>query len=201
MSSAGSVTHWIAQLKAGNHEAAQQLWERYFQRLVGLVRVNLRDAPRRAADAEDVALSAFESFCRGAEQGRFPQLRDRHDLWRLLVTLAARKAFARLRPEGQQERGGAGPDAPAERRGSPEEEVGIDPVIGSEPSPLFAAQVAEEYQHLLDSLQDKELCAVAVWKMEGHTNAEIAARLGCVRRSVERKLSVIRKIWEEGDKP
>ena len=34
--SAASVTHWIRQLKAGDREAAQQLWQRYFQRLVGL---------------------------------------------------------------------------------------------------------------------------------------------------------------------
>ena len=67
-----SVTQWIDRLKAGDPDAAQELWERYFRRLVGLARKKLRAAPRRAADEEDVALSAFDSFCRGAEQGRFP---------------------------------------------------------------------------------------------------------------------------------
>ena len=60
-----SVTHWINQLKAGDPDAAQKLWERYFRRLVSLARKK-----RRAADEEDVALSAFDSFCRGAEQDR-----------------------------------------------------------------------------------------------------------------------------------
>src|SRR5205085_443432 len=77
MSSDGSVSHWIRQLQAGDHAAAQKLWEGYFHRLVGLARAKMRGVSRRAADEEDVALSAFDSFCRGAEQGRFPKLQDR----------------------------------------------------------------------------------------------------------------------------
>src|SRR6516164_6398408 len=88
-----SVTPWIDRLKAGDPDAAQKLWERYFRRLLGLARRKLGAAPRRAADEEDVALSAFDSFCRAAEQGRFPRLSDRSDLWQLLVLLTARKAF------------------------------------------------------------------------------------------------------------
>ena len=93
----GSVTLWIGHLQAGDDGAAQKLWERYFRRLVGLARKKLRDTPRRAADEEDVALSAFDSFCRGVRRGRFPQLDDRNNLWRLLVTVTARKAFDQVR--------------------------------------------------------------------------------------------------------
>jgi hypothetical protein len=75
-----SVSDWIGQLKAGDERAAQRLWEDYFQRLVRLARARLQGVPRRAADEEDVALSAFDSFCRGAEAGRFPRLNDRDDL-------------------------------------------------------------------------------------------------------------------------
>lgn len=80
MSSDGSVTRWIDALQAGDRAAAQRLWERYFPRLVGLARARLQGAPRRAADEEDVALSAFDSFCRCAERGRFPDLVDRESL-------------------------------------------------------------------------------------------------------------------------
>ena len=97
MSSGDSVTQWIDQLKAGERDAVQKLWEAYFERLVALARQKLRGAPRWAADKEDVALSAFDSFCRAAERGRFPQLSDRDDLWHLLVVLTARKACDLLR--------------------------------------------------------------------------------------------------------
>src|SRR6516162_5737990 len=96
----GSITYWLHQLQAGDQEAAQELWNRYFQRLVGLARSKLRGAPRRVADEEDVALSAFDSFCRHAEQGRFPDLADRDGLWRLLVVMTSRKSAHLLRDEG-----------------------------------------------------------------------------------------------------
>ena len=101
-----SVTHRLSLLQAGDPEAAQRLWERYFHRLVGLARAKLQGQPRRAANEEDVALSAFAGFCRAAEDGRFPRLADRHDLWRLLVTLTERKAANLIRAERRQKRGG-----------------------------------------------------------------------------------------------
>src|SRR5438105_14531380 len=99
MSSSGSVTHWINLLKGGDAVAIQKLWEAYFARLVGLARKKLREAPRRAADEEDVALSAFDSFCAGVAKERFPQLADRDDLWHGLVTITARKALQLVRHE------------------------------------------------------------------------------------------------------
>ena len=102
----GSITAWLAQLADGDRQAAEQLWRRYFHRLVGLARNKLRGAPRRVADEEDVALSAFDSFLRGAEQGRFPDLADREGLWALLQTITARKAFHLVRDQQRHKRGG-----------------------------------------------------------------------------------------------
>src|SRR6516225_9955869 len=103
----GSVTRLVDALVGVETEfAAEQLWRRYFDRLVRLAHARLKAAPRGAADEEDVALSAFNSFCRGAVQGHFPGLGDRGDLWRLLVTITARKAADHLRRECCQRRGG-----------------------------------------------------------------------------------------------
>ena len=190
--SAGSVTNWLQALQVGDPEAAQKLWERYFQRLVSLARSRLRGAPRRAEDEEDVALSAFDSFCRGARQGRFPRLADRNDLWRLLVVITARKACDLRQRAGRPHGPAADPLGDA-----------IEQVVGTEPTPEFAAQVAEEYRRLLDKLGDDELRCIAVWKMEGHTNEEVAAKLGCSPPTVERRLRLIRALWadERGLRP
>src|ERR1051326_5991770 len=96
MHTEGSITAWIGQLKAGRKDAAQPVWERYFQRLAGLACKKLGSS-RRATDEEDVALSAIHSFFLGAKKGRFPQLEDRDDLWKLLVTITERKALDQLR--------------------------------------------------------------------------------------------------------
>ena len=193
MSSDASVTHWIQEFQRGNPLAAQALWERYFQRLVRLARQKLPGRALRVADEEDVALSAFHSFCRGVEAGRYPQLTDRDDLWRLLVVLTAHKAIHLVRDAQRLKRGGP-PLAP---RTPDAEQAALSQVIGPEPTPEFAAQVAEEFQRLLDWLGDAGLRTVAVWKMEGYTNAEIAAKLDCAPRTVERKLKLIRSLWEQ----
>jgi len=197
----GSITCWIDQLRAGDPAAAQPLWERYFQRLVWLARAKLPTALRAGADSdeEDAALSAFQSFCQGAAQGRFPRLDDRHDLWRLLVTITARKTADQIERARSLKRGGGrlldeaaldGPDP--ERRGG-----GLDQLPGPDPTPEFAAMVAEQYQHLLDLLGDETLRSIAVWKLEGYTVKEIAQRLDRSERMVAYKLELIRLRWEE----
>ena len=200
MSSTHSVTRWLGRLKAGDQGAAQQLWARYFGQLVRLARARLA-GPRRAADEEDVALSALDSFCRAAARGRFPDLRDRHGLWPLLVAITTRKATKQVRHARRQKRGGGavrGESALGGPVGDADEPGGWEQVLGREPSPAFACQVADECRRLLDQLQEEPLRSVALWKMEGYTNAEIAAKLGCIERTVERKLRTIRRIWEEG---
>jgi DNA-directed RNA polymerase specialized sigma24 family protein len=198
----GSVTYWLSELKAGAPTAAQPLWDRYFDPLVRLARTKLRATHRGGADddEEDAALSAFDNFCRGVAQGRFPQLADRDDLWRLLVTITTRKVVDQVRRRSRQRRGGgrilgeadlAGPDAAREP-------AGLDAVAGPELSPEFAAMVAEESRRLLNVLGDETLRRIATWKLEGHTNEEIAARLGCAVRTVANKLKYIRMAWERG---
>lgn len=199
MSSGESVSVWISQLKAGNHDAAQQPWDRYFREMVRLARARLQAFPRRAVDEEDVALSAFDSFCRGAENGRYSQLSDRDNLWRLLVVITARKVIDTRQHETRQKRGGGavqGESAWPDAGGGCDRDAGIEQVIGAEPTPAFAAEVAEQTRQWLEALGSEELRAVAVWKMEGHSNQEIAEKLGCVERTVERRLGLIRRLLE-----
>jgi DNA-directed RNA polymerase specialized sigma24 family protein len=187
----GSVTQWIGPLKAGDTEAVRALWQRYFDGLVRLARNRLGDAPRAAADEEDVALSAFHCLCRGASASRFSQLEDRDDLWRLLTTIVAQKAVDQQRHQGRHKRGGGRIRVASDLS----EDGALAQVLGREPRPEFAAQVEEEYRRLLDLLEDDDLRHIAVWKMEGESNDEIARRLGRGLRTVERKLGVIRAIW------
>jgi RNA polymerase sigma factor (sigma-70 family) len=191
--SSESVTHWVRLVEAGNEAAAQRLWEHYFGQLIGLARRRLRGIPRRGADAEDVVLSVLDSFFRDARQGRLPRLGDRNNLWKLLVVMTAQKSLDLIRRETARKRGG--PQVAADV------EPDLELIIGREPSPEFAAEVADECRRLLDALDDEELRVVAVLKMEGYDNDEIATRLGCVPRTVERRLRVIRSLWMPEEAP
>ena len=186
-----SVSRWIAELKQGDGEAAGRLWESYFERLVHLAHAHLHGVKRGAADEEDVALSAFDSLCRGVATGRFPKLDDRDDLWQLLVRITVCKAVDLRQFEARQKRGGGRThslsDLPDECRAL---------LSGDEPSPELAAQLAEEYTLMMNQLGNPMLRDLAQWKLEGYTNHEIASRLGCAVATVERKLRLIRRIWE-----
>jgi RNA polymerase sigma factor (sigma-70 family) len=203
MSGAGSITRWMTTLKGGDLTAAQPLWERYHRQLVALARQKLQAARRRAADEEDVVQNAFHSFFQGVAEGRFPQLNDRDNLWRLLVVITARKALDQLALEQAKRRGGGTSQGdPRMTPGRKEwDQTDIEQVVGDEPTPEFAAQVAEQYERLLDVLGDESLRHVAVWKMEGFANEEIAARLACSLRTVARKLQTIRIIWSKEPEP
>jgi DNA-directed RNA polymerase specialized sigma24 family protein len=203
--SAGSVTCWIEVLKKegppeGLDRATQALWERYYDRLVRLARLRLRPASGgqmpAGVDEEDVALSAFHTFCRMASAGRFPQLDDRGDLWRLLVTLTARKASNQRKSALRKKRGGGQVlDEAALNSHEPDDFDALAQVVGDEPTPEFAAMVAEEFRRLLAALRKPEFVTIALKKFEGYTNAEIAAEFGCVERTIERKLDIIRRTW------
>jgi DNA-directed RNA polymerase specialized sigma24 family protein len=194
VSSTTSVTTWLERLKAGQRdEAAQRLWQTYFDRLVRRARALLGGRAGAATDEEDVALSAFDSFVRGVERGHFPRLDDRHDLWQVLLVLLARKADKHRRREQAQKRPrslnfsaltGDDPDA------------AVPEIAGDEPDPAEAAALAEMLALLLARLGNDDLRQVAVLRLAGHSNAEIANLVGRHEGTVERRLQAIRESWE-----
>jgi DNA-directed RNA polymerase specialized sigma24 family protein len=187
-----SISHWIALLKTGNADAAQELWQRYSEELIRLARRRLKNARRAVADEEDAALSAFDSFCRGAATGRYPRLDDRHDLWRLLLVITERKAFDQSKREQRKKRGGGKMVALAD---DSQDGLGFDGLPALTPTPEFAAMVAEQCRNLFEILGNDSLKEIARLRMEGFTSAEVAEQLGCSVRSVTRKLELIRRAW------
>jgi DNA-directed RNA polymerase specialized sigma24 family protein len=199
MSDPGSVTLWLGRLQSGDRDAVQKLWERFFHRLVGLARQKLGNLPRAAADEEDVALSAFDSFFWAAEKGRFPKLCDRHDLWVVLMVITTRKAADRVKFEHQQKRD----CRRCEPSGNPQgvKESPFASIIGKEPDPALAAEMVERCRILLDKLGDDELRTIALRKLEGYSNQEIASELDCAVATVERRLRLVRESWWDEQMP
>lgn len=193
-----SVTAWLNQLKAGQIRHASQLWQRYKEQLVRLARRKLGRSPRRVADEQDVASSAFDGFLQGVADGRFVQLDDRDDLWQVLVMLVERRAIAARRRERTLKRGhgkvrGESVFAAAESPDS--HRPGLNQVASPEATPAFAAEMTERLRELLNRLADETQRQIALGKLAGYTNQELAQQLGISLRAVERKLSLIRDQW------
>jgi DNA-directed RNA polymerase specialized sigma24 family protein len=195
-----SVSHWLDGLKGGDDADVQRLWDRYFDRLVRLARTRLAGQNRRSFDEEDVALSAFNSFCVGVGRGLFPRLADRNDLWRVLATITTRKVIASVRYQTRKKRGG-GDVLGASALGDVDDstDANMTRLLSREPTPEAATQFAEEYNRLFERLGDPVLRTIARLKLEGWTSEEIASDLGTTRRTIDRKLVLIRAIWEEAD--
>ncbi len=143
VSNGESVTQWLHGIKAGDSADIQRLWNRYFERLVRLAGAKLPGHCRRAFDEEDVAISAFQSFCDRAGQGQFPQLNGRDDLWRLLATLTVRKAVLMMRHQNRQKRGGGRVLGESAFQGRDKAAVpggGLGEILSKEPTPDDAAR-------------------------------------------------------------
>src|SRR3954467_3666818 len=194
-----SVTQFLNEFKGGDSSAFDELWNRYFSRLVAVARRRLQNERRMAgADEEDIALSAFKSFHRRARRGDFPRLDDRNDLWVQLVTLTRQKVVDLRRHEGALKRGRNRlvSEADLEKGHDGDDRAGLAEIVGQEPDPAFSAIVTEECRRLLDCLDDETLRQIALAKMGMYTNLEIAGRFGKSLSWVNRKLDLIRSIWE-----
>lgn len=178
-----TITRLISTLKSGSKSAFGPLLEAYFERLVHLARKRLKNNPAVAGYEEDIALRSFYSMCRRVQDKDRPlHLDDRDDLWRLLATRTISRAIDLVRKHKNIE---VGCDAE------------VQSLINREPTPEEAAEMADECHLLLESLQDPELRQIAIWRVEGFTNEEIAKKLDCVTRTVERKVGRIRSLWKE----
>lgn len=176
-----NISVWLEQLKQGDRGNVGPLLDRYFQRLVSLASARLRGQAQLDGYEEDVALSAFKSLCLGAEKGRYPDLQDRDQLWRLMAVITIRKTIDLQRRK---------------RRDQPTDQELLQECLGREPSPDDVHEMSDQVRQLLDQLPSDELRTIALWKVEGLTNEEVAERLDCVVRTVERKLHQIRQTWQ-----
>ena len=181
MSDERPISQWIGKVKEGvDPDAEQGLWEEYFQRLIGLARVQLGAMPTACEDEEDVAISALKSFFRRVRIGRFPHLNDRTELWPLLVQTTIWKTRNLKRRHFAQQR-------------DVRKTISLEWLSENKPTVELADKVVNEGNLLLESLADKKLRRVVELKLEGYTNSEIAEEIDRSVKTVEWRLKQVRK--------
>jgi RNA polymerase sigma-70 factor (ECF subfamily) len=190
----GTVTGWAHEMHspdaARREEAARQIWLRFAARLRGVVRRRLDPRLLRRAGEEDVLQSLFASFF-GAAPGPNGPPKSRADLWRQLVHFtmckvantaerhrAQRRDVRREQPMGDPAESGHGGAEPADPRWLSSE----DALVAKEEFARLRATLPEDFRPVFDL------------RLEGYTNAEIAAQIGRVERTVELKLKAIRAL-------
>lgn len=197
-----SVTLWLEQLKKNDEQAAVFLWDRYFGPLINRARFRL-GSHRGRAGAEDAVLDVLNSVFLRARAGKYPDLQNRDDLWRLLLTITDRKCSNLIRDERTKKRGGGNVRGDSIFSGDADDERGggFDVFEGFSLTPDAAVAISETLSHLLTILaeRDSELVQIAILRMEGWKNHEIAEKIGKALATVERRLQMIRELWKAWD--
>lgn len=190
------ITQWIDGLREGDEESVRRIWDSFFHRMIAIARHRMRTARRTACDEEDIVVSAFKSFCAGVQRGKFPRLQDRDDLWRLLLVITARKVADQIQFQQRDKR-----DVRSELSSNELTHSSLhgqhEWFVSREPSPEFAAECSDQLRALLEQLQLEDLKRIALLKMEGYTNQDIARELDRSLATIERKLKTIREIWSQ----
>ncbi|MBI3467050.1 MAG: hypothetical protein HY000_28885 [Planctomycetes bacterium] len=198
MPSGGSVTHWIAQIKAGEEWALEKLRQRYWPYMVALADKKLAGIRRAAADEEDVAQEAFWGFYRSLKAGRLPRLENRNQLVALLTIITARKAASLIERENRFKRGAGevqGESALESLAGSRSDERGIERVPDPGLSPDEQVIAEDAYSHFVNALDENLRNFADLW-LAGHSSKEIAQMKSCSVRNVERKIKIFLGEWQ-----
>jgi DNA-directed RNA polymerase specialized sigma24 family protein len=190
-----SITLWFDQLKRGNQDAAKQLWDRLFERLVVYARKQMQGLNRRVADEEDIAIGVMSALCGAADRNELPSIHNREDLWRMLLCWTRHDILDQRRYQERQKRGGTCHETIHtydESNNNP-----LDQLVSSTPPSDVLQEMGEQYAALLQRLPDERLRNIAIAKMHGHSHEEIAVQLSVSVRTIERKLNLIRGYWSQ----
>jgi len=175
-----SIYRLIEDLKRGDEQAALALWERYLPRLRAVANRTLSAVPRTAADQSDALQDAQLSFWKKAAAGNLPDDLNQNSLWGLLRVIVFRKALRQVR-KGRVEV----PEAAIP-------EFRIDDIFAQVSSADFDLHCEELLLKLDDSLRQ-----IALLKLVNHKNKEIARLIGRSEKTVQRKLDLIRVLWND----
>jgi RNA polymerase sigma factor (sigma-70 family) len=166
-------------LRRGDRQIAQEFWDQYGNHLHAVADKHLAGAVRRRVGPEDVVQSACRTFLRRAQVGEF-QLPDSEALWRLLCAITLTKVREQTRFHLRKKRG-------LNQEIQPAESGSEFQLVAGGPTPLEAAEFADQFQKLLADLDDEERQIVDL-KLQECTHDEVAEKLGCSERTVRRVL-------------
>jgi RNA polymerase sigma-70 factor (ECF subfamily) len=182
--------HLIEGLRAGENMAVREFCDRYGGIMRAIADKHLSPKVKRRVEADDVVQSVFRTFFRRAKVGQF-QLPDSDSLWRLLCAITLTKVREQVRFQGRAKRGlgrevSIDPQDSSDGSGFGLSQLGYGPG----PTPADAAEFADQFRLLIESLGEEEKQLVAL-KLDDMTNGQIAEKLGCSERTVRRLLKQV----------
>jgi RNA polymerase sigma-70 factor (ECF subfamily) len=186
----------LARLRAGDEQAAAEVFDRFAHRLVALARQELGKALRGKEDPEDVVQSTLKSFYLRCAVGQYA-LASWDDLWGLLARITAHKCGHRLErfraARRDVRREVSAPVADDSNRSWE--------ILARDPTPDQGLLLAELLEELHRPLGERDR-GILTLRLQGAEVAAICAQLQCSERTVFRVLGRIhRKLERQCEEP
>ena len=175
----------------------EELWNQYYLKLKLAVAGRVSAIRRPVANESEIALSAFHSFVQRARAGQFPDMVDQDAMWRLLKTIAIRKAND-TRKQLRAEKRGGNRTTLGQADLSPDDDryAGVDAVIANVDPPSLDAEVSDLFNSLMAKLPDDRHRDAILLKLQGAPVVVIAECLETSTRTVQRLLKQIERRWQ-----
>lgn len=193
----GELTQLLLRIQnSRDEEACAQLWQSVYEQIVTYARGRIAVKDQRVADEEDIAQSAMNSFFRAAEAGRLKTLTNSDELWRILITMMARKSHAFQQRQAAEKRGDGLVRGDSVFRLVAQGRVsGANSIAKSADPNRFVDELMGECRERIEALPDETLRTIAIKRMEGYEVTEIAAAMSLSVATIKRKLARIRDLW------
>ena len=178
----------LKRVRDQDSDAAMELFHRYLNRLIALVRTRLSNKLARRLDPEDVVQSAYRSFFTAAQDGRF-ELQRSGDLWRLLAAITINKLGKQVERHTAAKRDYAAEQAidsadASVRAVQPE-------LLARDPTPAEATMLVEQVELLMSDFDEVQRKMLEM-RLAGHTVGEIADEINRSERTVRRLLDKVK---------
>ncbi len=190
MSSESSVSSWLGELRSGQAEAVQALWDRFFTRLSDVAQRRLSHISTRIVEGEDVAASVLASIWGAAVDGRLSKVQNVDELWWLLLAATRWRCVDQVRKANALKHGGGRFISSIHEN----PEAAYELLVSAEPDPQYIVGFEEELERLLGILDPLQR-QITVLRLEGYSLPEIAERINISLSSIQRKMKLIRELW------
>jgi len=181
-------------MQQGDDRAFDTFFQAYYEKLVRYAKKRVGNFPLRTFDEEDLALSAMHSLFNGIGENRY-EVESGVDLWKILVTITNCKWINLREKMDAQKRGGGNVRGDSIWIQKGENNLFHEQQDMKQELPDICVELLETTDRLFQQLKDDDTRKIARLLLEGYRIDDIAVELDCVRRTVERKIAQIRKVW------
>ncbi|HVS35225.1 MAG TPA: sigma-70 family RNA polymerase sigma factor [Gemmataceae bacterium] len=179
--------------RGGDQNAAREIVDRYFDRLLVLARRRISQRLSSRVDPEDIVQSVFRTFFLRLKDGQFV-FQDEDDLCKLLMRITLHKTLRQVAFHKAAKR-----DPNLETNQGDNHREQLLSILDKEPSAEASIAFLDQLEHFLSQL-DPQARRIIELRLQGSSNDEIAKELNLkydrkIRRVVERVRDLAR---EEG---